>query len=113
MKKRRTILVLAVLIAGIAPLVYGVEHTPIPVGSSSKATPSVEKLVGTISSVNAQSLTLSSMDGKSSTIALDSATSAWKMGKTLPVNDLKAGEKVKVRHMTKDGKDVAKSIEVL
>ncbi len=116
MKKQTTILALVVLMLGIAQCAFAAEKTqmPIPVSSTSKATPSVAASVGTISDINAQSLKLSAVDGSSSTIAIDPVTtSVWKMGKMLPLSDLKSGDKVKVRHTTKNGKDVAKSIEVL
>lgn len=115
MKKRTIILVLMVLMAATSPFAYAVEkHTPTPVSSTSKSTPSVATQVGTIANIDAKSLKLSSADGSSSTITIDpAATSVWKMGKSLPISDLKVGEKVKVRRTTKNGKDVAKSIEVL
>ncbi len=68
---------------------------------------------GTISAldVKANTLALSTADGKSTDVSIKGA-SVWKAGKKVTAADLKVGDAVSVRHVTKNGKQVAKSIEI-
>lgn len=60
------------------------------------------------------SLRVSAEDGKARTLRVDELeTSVWKGGRLVQPQDLEVGQRVRVRHMSRDGKDTAQSIEIL
>lgn len=118
MKSHKLFLALMLVMSILIPMGYATEQMAIPKMSASEATPSITATTGTISLIDVNSKTpnlkISDANGNSTTVQIDIATtSAWKMGKMLPLAQLKAGDKVKVRRSVVNGKDVAKSIEVM
>ncbi|HNV87092.1 MAG TPA: hypothetical protein PKL97_09060 [Candidatus Omnitrophota bacterium] len=115
---------IAAVTVGMAPVAFAAEAPAgtAPVAAPAKAVtapvPAVKSTEGPIKALDIQSalpnLTLTGSDNKDVTIQIDKLlTTVWKGMQKLPLTDLKAGDKVKVRHTTKDGKEVAKTIEVM
>ena len=80
--------------------------------------PVVHSVEGTITAVDtesgAPSLTIQPVSNHPATIYLNkSETAVWQGGKQLDWDTLKAGLKVKVRNSLKEGKVIAKSIEII
>ena len=97
---------------------FAVERNAVPVSSTSIATPPITSTEGSITLLNLKSrkphLTLTAADGSSWALEINRATTTvWKKGQNLTLSQLKIGDQIKVRHLTKKGKHVAKSIEVL
>ena len=118
MKKNKMIFIFALALLVLVPMAFAADSTVMPMNSMTKASSSVAATTGKISSINLSSKTpslkVSDSSGNVTTIQLDSvATSAWKIGKIVPLSQLKTGDQVKVRHTTLNGKDVARSVEVL
>ncbi len=118
MKKREVTFVFALVMSILVPTAFAADATVMPMNSVAKASSSVAAITGKISSIDLSSKTpslkISGIGGNVTIIQIDpTTTSVWKMGKTLPLSELKSGEQVKVRHMNSNGKDLAKSIEVL
>ncbi len=112
-------LVLGVMI-GLAASAVRAAETPSasPVSSTTTATPQVSTTDGSIATLDLQapspSLKVTMADGKSMTVAVDpKATSVWQGAAMIKLEQLKVGQSVKVRHTTKDGKEVAKSIQLV
>ena len=89
-----------------------------PAESSVVPTPSVDLMEGAITAIDLESetpsLKLKTAAGQESAIYLDFETSAvWKGGQELILEDLKAGQNVKVRYTESEGKKTAKTIEVV
>ncbi len=58
-------------------------------------------------------LTLAASDGKTESFMVEpGVTIAWKNGQAIQLSELKIGDTVKVRSTAKDGRSVAKSIQV-
>ncbi len=103
--------------------VYGYADTaaaPAAVTTANSVAASAEMVnstEGTIASMDVQSAApwiKVSSNGSVMTIQLDAkSTTVWKAGKAMTLADLKAGDKVTVRHTAKNGKEVAKSIEIV
>lgn len=122
--KKMTWLILAALVFGSVPAAFAAD-TPtgsVPVAAPAKAVtapaPKVTSTEGSITAIDVQSaapnLSVTGADGKAVAIQIDKLlTSVWKGTQKLTLAELKSGDKVKVRHTTKDGKEVAKTIEVI
>lgn len=96
---------------------FGLEKTVAPVSSTLKATPLIASTEGSVSALDVKSrppsLRLVVAGGGSRSLELDRATTIWKDHQVLTVGHLRVGDRVKVRHMTKNHRQVAKSIEIL
>jgi len=117
-------ILVAAVIFGMAPVAFAAEAPAgtTPVAAPAKAVtapvPAVKSTEGPIKALDLQSatpnLTVTGADSKDVVIQIDKLlTTVWKGMQKLPLTDLKAGDKVKVRHTTKDGKEMAKTIEVI
>ena len=82
---------------------------------STTSTPQIETAEGALSGVDLQnnSLQVTDSKGKVWNLAIDpKATTAWKGSQPLALNQLKAGDQVKVRCTLKNGRQLCKSIEM-
>ena len=122
--KKMAWLVLAALMLSSASTVFAADAAAPQVSAAAPAkavttpAPKVTSTEGSITAIDAQSATpnlaVTGADGKAVTIQIDKLlTSVWKGTSKLTLADLKAGDKVKVRHTAKDGKETAKTIEVM
>ena len=108
-----------VMLCGMAPAVYAAEESAAaPASSTSVPTPQITSAEGAIASIDAQSvspsLKLTAADGKTWTLTLDAkTTSVWNRGQLSRLETLKTGDQVKVRYMVKEGRNWAKSIEIV
>lgn len=115
---RRWILwvVLAFAAGALASAAWAAENQP--ASSMTAPTPQIKSSQGSIAEINLVSPTpwfkVSGANGESWTFMLDAKTSSvWQNGQLLKESDLKVGEQVKVRHTSKEGKEWAKSIEIV
>src|SRR5258708_1384077 len=84
----------------------------------SAPTPAIYSSDGAVSFLDATSKTpwlkIKDTAGKEWAILIDpKATALWKGGRKGAWTDLKVGDKVSVRHMRKEGKEVAKTVEII
>ncbi len=117
-KKNWTIWIIVMLgTCGAATSAFGLEKTVAPVSSTVKATPLIASMEGSIGALDVKSQTpslrLILTGGRSRSLELDRATTVWKDRQALTLDRLKVGDRVKIRHMTKNGRQMAKSIEIL
>jgi len=116
-------LVLTLVVCGTVPAALAGEHPGTPMGSrkatpassSSTPTPQISSAEGSISAIDLQtnSLNLTTADGKIWTLALDPKTTlVWKGTEQAKLDNLKVGEKVKVRYVAKEGKQLARSVDI-
>ena len=89
-----------------------------PVSATSAPTPQILSVEGSVVSADLQSvaptLKVSGPEGKTLTFLLDpKASTAWQNNQPIPLSQLKAGQRIKVRYASKEGKWWAKSIEVV
>ncbi len=109
----------ALLMGGVIPAALATEQggssASTPTRSTTAPAPKIETAEGSISALDLQanSLKLTDANGKTWTLGIDpNTTTVWKGGQFIKLNQLKMWEQVKVRHVAKDGKQVAKSIEI-
>gem|GEM_PF-2270965 len=118
-----SIFMLVVTMCAVVPAVLAAEHpgqsmgekAAMPTSSVSTSTPQIASAEGSVSDVDfqANTLKLTASDGKFWTLTLDpKSTLVWKGGQILNLTDIKAGEQVKVRYTSKEGKQVAKSVDI-
>ena len=132
MEKNRTAVWLTMVLIGctVVPAVLAVEESgstlgskkaaagttaSLPASPTAMATPQIAVAEGSISGLDLQANTLQLTDaaGKVWTLTLDpKSTAAWQNGQLIKLDQLKEGEQVKTRYWSKDGKQVAKSIEI-
>lgn len=115
-------LMAVVLLGGTAGVALAAEEgssmpQPASTSASSTPTPQILSAEGTISALDLQaaspSLQLTAADGKVWNVAVEpQATMVWRNGQMAKLDQLKAGERVKVRYTEKDGRHVAKSIQL-
>ena len=110
--------IVAVLaICGVIPSALAYESDVLPASSTSTATPAITSTEGSISLLekhpHTTSLKLTLSDGSSGTFELNHSTTFWKNGQALTLDQLKVGNRVKVRHLLKKGREIVKSIEVI
>ena len=121
MKKITLALVLGLVACGLASSVYAdalVAAAPVAAPVVSAPTPEINSVEGTISSLDVTSaapwLKIKDAAAKEWTIMIDPATSTvWKGGNKVTWADIKVNDKVKVRQTDKDGKAIAKTVEVV
>ena len=119
MKKytKSVLVVVTLVMCGLASVGYALEQNTMPAGSTFKTTPPVISTEGSISSVDlgspTPSVVLTMAGGGSQTFQLGPTTTIWKSGQALTAAQLKVGDRVKVRHMTRNSKEIVKSVEVL
>ena len=118
----------ALLMAGVVPQVLALEQQG-ATGQTSQTSqtgqtesraaamsaPQETSLTGAISAVDfkVNSLRMTSPGGKEVTLMLDpKATTVWQGGKAGALTQLKVGERVTVRYAAREGKPMAKSIEI-
>ncbi len=108
----------AVLIGVSASAAFAETVTPkaMATGNSSIPTPAIRTTEGIVSALDVQSSTpwiqVKQADGHEAMIQIGRTATAWKEGKKTIWANVKLNEKVKVRHMTKEGKEVAKTVEI-
>ncbi len=123
MKRPWMIASLTVLvISSVASGVLAAEHGGTPISDSSDAskspaasTPEAKVLSaeGLVTAVAANSVKVTDKLGKEWTLAVDPKTlSVWRNGRGSRFDELKAGDPVKVQYSTRDGKQMARSIEI-
>ena len=129
MKQRWTIGVVCGMVCACAALAFAAEQPASSSGSTSAATPSSSPtlsstptpqspaVVGSITALDlkssAPSLKLAAADGKIWTLGLDPKTTViWQEGKISTLDQLSVGQRVQVRYTAKDGKEIAKSIQI-
>ena len=115
------VLVLVLVICGGVPSVYA-DNAVAPVSMTAPAvsapTPAISTSQGTVSALDVTSATpwlkIKDEAGKDSTIMIaPSSSTAWKGGNKATWTDVKVGDKVKVRHTEKDGKMIARTVEIV
>ena len=134
-KKRSkwAMLVMIGMVCGLLPAVVSAEpetqasKSIVPTNSASATTQKVMIATGSIATLDTKSeqpsIALTTTEGKTLTIALDSkTTTVWKEEKEIswnmlhlgqPDSQLKMGDRIKIRYTMKDGKNLAKSIEIV
>lgn len=110
---------MAAFVAGSTmPLSFAFEENATSANATSTPTPVIISTEGSISFLEldsqSPSMRLDSPDGHSWILEIDRATTTiWKKGRALSLRELKVGDRVKARHLTRKGKKIVKSIEVL
>ncbi len=89
-----------------------------PVSATATVIPQAKVAEGAITTLDLQAvsptLTLTTAEGKTWTVAVDTkTTTVWQNAQIAKLDQLKVGDQVRVRYTTKDGKDVAKSIQLV
>ena len=104
-------------ICSFIPSASAYEAEALTASSTSTATPAILSTEGSISLLerhpHTTSLKLTLPDGSSGMFELDHSTTFWKNGQALALDQLKVGDRVKVRHLLKKGREIVKSIEVI
>ena len=118
MKWNRVVWFMGALALGATiPQGFALESNAKPVALTSTATPPVTSTDGSINTLELTSqtphLTFTGTDGHSLTLEIERSTTVLKSGQSFSLNQLKAGERIRVRHMRKRGREVVKSIEAL
>ncbi len=104
-----------VVVAALARDLGEGSHSPLPASTTSTATPQITPLEGSLREVNLAThrATVSGANGTSWVVVLDPAvTTVWEGSQRCNLAQLKVGQRVKVRSMAKDGRPVARSIEI-
>ncbi len=107
--------VCGVVVAALARESGAVSRSPLPASTTSTATPQITPLEGSLRELNlaAHRATVSGVNGTSWVVALDPVvTTVWEGSQRSSLAQLKVGQRVKVRSMAKDGRPVARSIEI-
>ena len=122
MEKNFTVgLTLTFAVCCVTPLAFAVEKTKalaLPTHSTVKTTPQVTSIEGVITSVDVRSsvpsLKLTQTNGQLLVIQIDRpTTTVWKDAHPVSLIQLAMGQKAKIRYTTKNGKQVANSVEIL
>ena len=118
MKRNGVVWFIGALVLGATlPSGFALEPRVKPPALTSTPTPPITSTDGSVSALDLTGqtprLTLTGTGGRSWTFHLDRSTTVWKGGQSLALNQLKVGERVRVRHRSKGGKKVVKSIEIL
>lgn len=107
----------ALILGAIIPSGLALEPKAKSAALTSTPTPPVTSRDGSISALDLTAhpphLTLTETDGRLWVLDLDRSTTVWQEGQSLTLNELQVGERVRVRHRSKGGKEVVKSIEIL
>ena len=115
MKSRRGLLIFVLALNAlifISSEINAAEETNI----SSKAAAAIISTEGAVLSLDLDAQTpilRLDQDGRQSMIYVNKSTPVWKDGVSVGLETVKPSQKVRVRHRTKGGKEVAKSIEVV
>ncbi len=113
-------LALVAVLCGVVPMGYAETEAadPAPTAVTSEPTPVINTSEGTVSSLDIRSqapwIKAKDAAGKEWTVMIDPASSSvWKGGNKAAWVDIKAGDQVKIRHTERDGKAVAKTVEIV
>jgi Cu/Ag efflux protein CusF len=104
---KRTLLVLLVLLISAAFVTTVFAQTPAKQAPATEKAPAVHKLAGEVLAVDAAAKTLS-VKGSKAEVKFDVASAKWAGYKAM--DEVKAGDKVSVKYVEKDGKMVATHI---
>jgi hypothetical protein len=80
--------------------------------SSAYAHNGLEHVMGTVASVTDNSITVTTTDGKTQTVATTADTKYSKMDMAIALKDLKVGDHVVIHATKKDGKLLAATVQV-
>ncbi len=116
-KRGQLLFVLSVLsMSGMVPTARAAEQaSQAPASAASAAV--IHSIEGTVASLEltsaAPSLHLTTADGQSRSLLVDpKALTVWRSGQYVLVSQLKAGNRVVIKYMQKDGTNVVQSIRV-
>jgi Cu/Ag efflux protein CusF len=104
---KRTLLVLLVLLISAAFVTTVFAQTPSKQAPATEKAPAVHKLAGAVLAVDAAAKTVS-VKGSKAEVTFDVASAKWAGYKA--IDEVKAGDKVSVKYVEKDGKMVATHI---
>ncbi len=97
---------------------FTAEAEPASLSSVSQPTPLINTAEGSVAAIHFKpqgaTLTLALMSGNSFSLEFDGQlTTLWKGNERIELGALKLGDKVRIRYIEKDRKNLAKTIEVL
>lgn len=119
MKRRNEKAIALALMIGVVavPSAWAAESSASTAKSAAVAVPAPVLMTaeGSVSELDLKAGTLKLIDaaGKSWTMGIETpGTAVWKETKFVSLAELKAGDRVKVRYVTKNGKAIARSIDI-